>query len=279
MDHFVSLLPVIWPWTILITAQVSTLAGHLRLGLALLSVFAVAALLTGLLAPLATGLAVSGLIGAWILHRLQGRWVLIGHLALIVWCIALGAHLLPGFRNLLVLDQVRAGPDSALFSMHLNLDKPLVFFAVVLACPAMLSRKSPVRWVPLALGVVTLPLLFATGLLTGAVHPEVGLPEWWLTFALSNLFLTCLAEEAFFRGYLQTVLATRFGSAAGIAVACLLFGVAHAGGGVPLVLFASLLGLGCGLGYFATGRIWVPVVMHFAFNALHLALFTYPGPA
>nr|WP_254438024.1 CPBP family intramembrane glutamic endopeptidase [Ruegeria arenilitoris] len=123
-----------------------------------------------------------------------------------------------------------------------------------------------------------LPTLFLLGLTTGAVRPEIGLPSWWLIFALSNLFLTCLTEEAFFRGYLQSVFISKTGTTIGIVAASLLFGLAHAGGGPALVVFASILGAACGLGYFATGRLWVPVLMHFGFNALHLALFTYPGP-
>ncbi|MCX8955020.1 CPBP family intramembrane metalloprotease, partial [Ruegeria sp. NA] len=95
---------------------------------------------------------------------------------------------------------------------------------------------------------------------------------------LSILFLTCLTEEAFFRGYLQSAITLRLEATGGLVAASLLFGLAHIGGGPALVVFASLLGLGCGLGYFATGRLWVPVAMHFGFNLTHLLLFTYPGP-
>nr|WP_254440533.1 CPBP family intramembrane glutamic endopeptidase [Ruegeria arenilitoris] len=142
----------------------------------------------------------------------------------------------------------------------------------------MIHGARLVRTGPLLIGLAALPALFALGLSLGAVRPEIDLPAWWLIFAFSNLFLTCLTEEAFFRGYLQSVLTSKIGVALGIAAASLLFGLAHAGGGPALVVFASILGAACGLGYYATGRLWVPVLMHFGFNALHLALFTYPGP-
>lgn len=64
----------------------------------------------------------------------------------------------------------------------------------------------------------------------------------------------------------------------GAIAASLLFGLAHFAGGPALVGFASILGLACGLGYYATRRLWVPVAMHFGFNLTHLFLFTYPGP-
>ena len=279
MTVFFALLPAIWPWLILITAQITTLTRQRRLGLALLGLFGLVALFTGLITVTAAAVVGLGLLGAAYLPGLRGGAALAGHLTLIGWSLALGAHLLPGVHNLLVLDQVHAGPGSAPFTMYLNLDKPMVFFAVLLACPAILNGGSTLRLWPLAAGLALLPALLALGALSGAVRPEFGLPPWWLIFALSNLFLTCLTEEAFFRGYLQTAIGARLGSATGLIVASLLFGLAHFGGGPVLIGFAALLGLACGLGYWATGRLWVPVLMHFAFNMLHLTLFTYPGPA
>ncbi len=279
MTHFLPLLPTLWPWLVLIAAQISALTGRSVIATALLAVFGVIALMQGLLSPGAALLILLGLLGARQLPRLTGVPRAIGHLAFIGWSLVLALHLLPGVHNLLVLDQVQSGPESSLFTMYVNLDKPMIFFAAVLASPAMLRSRNAIRTLPLVAGLVLLPGLLTVGVVSGAIHPERGLPEWWLIFALSNLFLTCLTEEAFFRGYLQSAIATRLGPIAGIAAASLLFGLAHAAGGALLVVFASLLGLACGLGYFATGRLWVPVLMHFGFNLAHLLLFTYPGPA
>ncbi|MFY2823747.1 CPBP family intramembrane glutamic endopeptidase [Ruegeria sp. MALMAid1280] len=248
MAHFLSLLPAIWPWFILIAAQTGAASGQQRLGLTLLAAFGCIALMLGLATPLAVGIAGIGLLGAARLRRLSGPVALAGHLALILWCLALAAHLVPGFHNLLVLDQVQAGPDSTTFTMYLNLDKPLVLFAVLLVWPGMIQGSKPIKAAPLLLGLLLLPALFLLGLATGAVRPEIDLPPWWLIFALSNLFLTCLTEEAFFRGYLQSIITSKTGASFGIVAASLLFGLAHAGGGPALVVFASILGAACGLG-------------------------------
>ncbi|MDA7964638.1 CPBP family intramembrane glutamic endopeptidase [Ruegeria sp.] len=279
MTVFFASLPVIWPWLILITAQIATLTRNWWLGLGLLGLFGLVALFTGLITVTAVAVMALGLLGAAYLPRLRGGAALAGHLALVAWSLALGAHLLPGVHNLLVLDQVHAGPGSAPFTMYLNLDKPMVFFTVLLAWPAILNGGSTLRVWPLVTGLTLLPALLLLGGLSGAVRPEFGLPPWWLIFALSNLFLTCLTEEVFFRGYLQSVIGARLGAATGLIAASLLFGLAHFGGGPVLIGSATLLGLACGLGYWATGRLWVPVLMHFTFNILHLTLFTYPGPA
>ncbi|MBB5608953.1 MULTISPECIES: type II CAAX prenyl endopeptidase Rce1 family protein [unclassified Janthinobacterium] len=42
----------------------------------------------------------------------------------------------------------------------------------------------------------------------GFVKPDVKLPDITLQFLLVNLLLTCVAEEAFFRGLLQGRIAT-----------------------------------------------------------------------
>ncbi|MEO9576761.1 MAG: CPBP family intramembrane glutamic endopeptidase [Tateyamaria sp.] len=279
MSHLLPLLPVLWPWLVLIAAQLVMLSGNRGIALTLLAAFGALVLMQGFVSAGAALIVVLGLLGAGQLRRLSGVSLVIGHVAFILWCLALALHLLPGAHNPLILDQVQAGPESRPFTMYINLDKPMIVFAVVLAWPAMLTARRVTAPTPVLIGLGMLPALLATALLFGAVHNEPGLPEWWLVFALSNLFLTCLTEEAFFRGYLQSALAARFGPIAGIAAASLLFGLAHAAGGALLVVFAGLLGLACGLGYFATGRLWVPVLMHFGFNMAHLLLFTYPGPA
>ncbi len=279
MAYVFSILPAIWPWLILIAALVTAVSGRMSVGLALLVLFASVASVTDLMTPLAVAVIALGLIGASILPRLTGWGAVVGHVLLILWCLALGAHLIPGFNNLRVLDAVHAGENSAAFTMHLNLDKPMVVFAVLLAWPGMVGAARKTNVALLAAGCALLPLLIAAAAASGAVQSEMGLPPWWLLFALSNLFLTCIAEEAFFRGYLQSILRSKLGTAGGIAAASLLFGLVHSGGGPALVVFATLLGVGVGCAYAATGRLWVPIAMHFAFNFVHLAFFTYPGPA
>ncbi|NOE27587.1 CPBP family intramembrane glutamic endopeptidase [Ruegeria sp. HKCCD6157] len=278
MTFLLSVMPAIWPWLVLISAQLMVLTRRTGIGLSLLALFISIASVTRLMSPMAIAAAAFGLVGASLLPHLKGWPAVAGHLLLILWCLVMGAHLLPGFENVKILDQVQAGAGSASFTLHLNLDKPMVFFAVLLAWPGMLRGKTQINRTALLAGLLLLPGLFLLGLSFGAVQPEFTVPPWWLVFALSNLFLTCLTEEAFFRGYLQSAIAPRLGAVGSVIAASLLFGLAHVAGGPALVVFASILGLACGLGYYATRRLWVPVMMHFGFNLIHLFLFTYPGP-
>ncbi len=83
-----------------------------------------------------------------------------------------------------------------------------------------------------------------------------------------------LFEEIFFRGFLQTALETRLGQWWAIAVASLLFGVAHLSPDVTttanLVIFVVTAVAGAALGfvYWATRRLGTAIVGHAFFNLL-----------
>ncbi|MHA7231235.1 CPBP family intramembrane glutamic endopeptidase [Vibrio campbellii] len=200
----------------------------------------------------------------------------LGWSVVIIWCVMLFVHLIPGFNNLQVLNKVTAGPLSAPFSMYLNLDKPLALFALFLAYPFLLGSEAKGRVKPALLVMIPLLSLLPIAAMLGALKPEMSLPSWWWLFALNNLMLTCVAEEALFRGFVQQSLSRRFDWRLGLVIASILFGLAHFVGGPLLIVFATLAGLGYGLVFHFTGRLWCAVLAHFLFNFCHLVFFTYP---
>lgn len=200
----------------------------------------------------------------------------LGWSVVIIWCVMLFVHVIPGFNNLQVLDKVTAGPLSAPFSMYLNLDKPLALFALFLAYPFLLGGEAKGRVKPALLVMILLLSLLPIAAMLGALKPELSLPSWWWLFALNNLILTCVAEEALFRGFVQQSFSRRFDWRLGLVIASILFGLAHFAGGPLLIVFATLAGLGYGLVFHFTGRLWCAVLAHFLFNFCHLVFFTYP---
>ncbi|MBF9000340.1 CPBP family intramembrane glutamic endopeptidase [Vibrio nitrifigilis] len=226
---------------------------------------------------LPTGLVVGVvLVGTWKLSRIAPRYALPSALVVIACCLALFIHKVPGFDNLLVLNQVITGPQSQPFTMYLNLDKPLALFILLLAYPKLLGNGGTPNHKAIALTAIALFCLLPIAVLIGALKFEWSLPAWWWLFAFNNLLFTCVAEEALFRGYLQQKLANKLGVVAGIGIASILFGLAHFAGGPLLVIFAALTGLGYGLIFYWSQRLWVAVLAHFAFNCIHLLCFTYP---
>jgi membrane protease YdiL (CAAX protease family) len=122
-------------------------------------------------------------------------------------------------------------------------------------------------------------MAFATG--AGLVRPDVKLPQVTLMFLAVNLFFTVVAEEAFFRGFLQARLASalggvRHGQWIAVAGSALLFGAAHLAGGPLYAALAFIAGIGYAVAYQRTQRVEAAIVVHIALNAVHFIAFTYP---
>ena len=263
-------------WLALGLAVLLCLARQQRSGLILLGIALLTALWLERLGPVAALVSLAGLLLAWRTPGLPQPWRGVALTLVLLWALALTLHLVPGFANLKVLDRVQAGPASVPFTLYLNLDKPLIFFGLLLAWPALLGPGGAMRWRPLALLMLPLAALLITAWQLGALKPEVGLPHWWWLFAFNNLLFTCVAEEALFRGFIQQGVASRSKPWLGLLVASLLFGAAHLAGGPLLVLLAALAGACYGLAFLLSGRLSVAIAIHFLFNFAHLALFTYP---
>lgn len=82
----------------------------------------------------------------------------------------------------------------------------------------------------------------------------------WLLAAAAGF-----GEEILFRGLLQDLLARWFGVAAGLVLASLVFGLAHAVTGAYF-LIASLIGLYLGGLYLWSGNLLAPIVTHAAYD-------------
>lgn len=220
------------------------------------------------------------IVAGWLVRPGHGLWLkACGHLLFVSLAFALALHWLPGFDNARVIDNLRLSADATPFSLNLNLDKPLIGLWLLLACPWILgARRATQRLLWILPGTVLLCLggAWLTGFVAWA-------PKWpdavWL-FALNNLLLVSLTEEALFRGYLQGSLQRLFAplrhaDALALLVAASLFGLAHAGGGWTLVSLATLAGLGYGLAW-RHGGLYAAWLTHFAVNITHFVLLTYP---
>lgn len=122
-----------------------------------------------------------------------------------------------------------------------------------------------------------------------AVLTLVGVPAlaWWLhtvrwappglqavaVFALANLFST-IAEEWFFRRWIQQPLATVVGPIVALLGAAALFGLVHYAQGTTFMALAALAGLGYGAAFWLSGgSIWAAVALHWMLNVLRVAMF------
>ncbi len=214
-------------------------------------------------------------------RRLAGSAVALGFGA------ALMLHVVPGFQGWLVAPGVRLSPDSLPFSLYLNFDKPLIgLFLLGASGSLMTSVEGWKRILPSTLRMLAAALGIALGgmFLLNYASWDPKLPPLFALWAPRNLLFTCVAEEAFFRlliqGGLQQAWARhRWGAPAAWMTASILFGLAHAAGGWPYVVLATLAGGVYGLAYQRTRAIEAAILVHFGLNCLHFLFFNYPAAA
>ena len=198
--------------------------------------------------------------------------------------LALALHLLPGFKNPVLIANAKFSPDAAPFSQYASFDKAA---AGLILLAWLCNRATSVedwneiwRRTPLMVLATTAVVLVAA-VATGYVRFDPKLPVYTPVFLAVNLFFTCVAEEAFFRGFLQERLAVslrsyRVGSLIAIVSSGSLFGVAHAAGGGLYVVLATIAGFGYAYAYASVRRVEASIITHFVVNAVHFVAFTYP---
>lgn len=205
---------------------------------------------------------------------------------IVLLALPLGMHVLPGFRNFLLLEDIVLMPGAAPYTMYLNFDKTLVGICILGACGHALLGKAADWGRALRRAA---PILIANIVVVAAIAMALGYLNWqpkWIPlfwiWAASNLFFTCLSEEAFFRGFIQRELGAAlqgrpYADGVSIAVSAVLFGLAHFAGGVTYAALGIVAGLGYALVYHRTKSIEMAMLAHFTLNATHFLLFTYPS--
>jgi membrane protease YdiL (CAAX protease family) len=204
---------------------------------------------------------------------------------IVVLSVGLAVHKLPGFHNLQVMSGVVFSPDSAPFNLWLNFDKATAGI-LLLGLTYHPQMRAEFEWIPalkraLALCLLTVVVVTGLALLAGFVRWAPKFDSQFALWASDNLLLTCMSEEAFFRGFIQHQIATAlsakpWGYIIAIIISALLFGLAHLAGGWTYAALAAVAGVGYGLTLHRTQRIEMSILTHFAVNATHFLLFTYP---
>jgi membrane protease YdiL (CAAX protease family) len=218
-------------------------------------------------------------------HQTSGMVRLIFAFPIVALALGLGLHILPGFNNPVVISEVRLAKDSLPYTLQLNYDKALAgLFLLWLSRPllqkhgdvlSMVKRSAPIAF-------LTISLVVALSLLLDYIRLDIKLPTFFFYWLWANLFFTCIAEEALFRGFLQQHISLvlskfRYGALAALISCAVLFGLAHAGGGLSYVILATVAGVGYGAVYLRTGRIEASILLHFMLNTVHILFFSYPA--
>lgn len=196
--------------------------------------------------------------------------------ALIVISFGFKLHQFPGFTNLQISEKFWLGLEAPLVGLL-----PLAFCVPLARYKGDWGQVYKGWWLAIG-GIALMTVLAVSG---GTVHWQAKWPTYAGLRYFSNFFLTCIPEEAFYRGFVQAEL-KRFlqGSlsprgAGGIAlvVSAAIFTLAHIGWSPNFAIFAFvfLAGLLYGGVYWVSGRIESSIFCHFLLNFLHMTFFSY----
>lgn len=194
-------------------------------------------------------------------------------------------HLIPGFKNPLVWQNIQLSPISYPYSLYFNIDKGLI--ALILALAGGMVIRQPLLsffqnkhfWFAFTSVLVLCSVL---GVLSHYIAWDPKGPMTFGIWGINNLLLVCFAEEVLFRGFVQrqvTVFFDRYQISYffPLFISAVIFGLAHYKGGPALIGLATIAGLFYGYAYHHTKRIEASTFVHFGLNAAHFLFFTYPA--
>ena len=205
--------------------------------------------------------------------------------------LALAIHQWPGFQPIPIFTDLTLSEDSLPYSLAFHFDKLFVGLALATFGFSLWQQPNDVKFVFRQTLIITLLGTCVVLLLSqvlGFTRIDFKLPDWFLLWFIKMVFITCLAEEAFFRGFIQRelqVIFSRFVSSwqvagyLGLLVASLLFGLAHFPGGIAYVFLATVAGLVYGFVFLKTQRLEAAVFAHCFLNTMHFVLLSYPALA
>jgi membrane protease YdiL (CAAX protease family) len=196
-------------------------------------------------------------------------------------------HKVPGYNNWQAVKEIKLSKDSNAFEIWFNFDKPLIAFFLLLFAYKPISKiiqykelfnRNFLFFAPLAIGL----LILGTAVNYIVFDPKLPSLVITLLWMIKMLFLTVMAEEFFFRFFLQNNLVIVFkkfkhAEILGLILASLIFGLFHFSGGLAFVFLAFVAGLLYGGVYLKTKYIESAILLHFLVNLTHFFLFSYPN--
>ncbi|MFZ4528131.1 MAG: CPBP family intramembrane glutamic endopeptidase [Undibacterium curvum] len=215
--------------------------------------------------------------------QLSATWRIASGLGSTLLVLGMASHLLPGFHNLKLISAVRYAPDSMPFTLYANFDKGYAGFLLLsYLSPRAADVKQFLADVRHSLrpAILTIATVLTLACMLQLIRWDLKWNTDIAVFLAVNLVFTCVAEEAFFRGFLQQklsqLLPAQYPPAISIVIVAVLFGLVHLGGGVVYMILATTAGLGYGWIYQRNGRIEMAILTHATLNLIHFVCFSYP---
>jgi len=243
------------------------------------------ALLAQWIAPIALmSLCVFALV-VWLSTLKKTKLLSIGVNTLVVLVtLVAAARLAPGFTNILLLEDTQLSNNTGWSALRFSADKVSIGLFLLVAHRELLcktfkecTRILAPNIVPIIVGCMG---IYVVGLIVGFATLDVTISPLVLVWLFRNLIFTVVAEEAFFRGFIQSRLQSSIASPHApiyaLLISAVLFGLVHIYGGWEYGLLATIAGVLYGYVFMKTGRIEPSIVAHSVLNTGHVLLLSYP---
>lgn len=124
-------------------------------------------------------------------------------------------------------------------------------------------------------GCLGIGLIALLAVLSGAIRLNVQMPEYLYLF--SNLFLTCIPEEGFYRGFIQNTLCNYLGKTLGLILTAGIFALTHIfwSPNLGVLALTFIAGLLYGGVYLYSRKIESAILCHFLLNLVQMTLFKF----
>lgn len=162
--------------------------------------------------------------------------------------LALQGHFIPGFHNLLALSAIQFTPDAVPYTMYLNFDK-ITTGLIIIGLTLKLTNNQK-EWKNLFQQVIskssTIILIIALSITFNYIKFSPKFPQYLWLWMINNLFFVCVAEEGFWRGFVQQSLSKlkyQYAEYFAIFISAILFGICHYQGGTKYIILATVAGV------------------------------------
>jgi uncharacterized protein len=212
-----------------------------------------------------------GLLLLWIFYDKKPNVFLF--ILLICISTAWKMKIFPGFHPFFFTPKFAIGLESSLIGLF-----PLAFLV-----PLSQNKKDWKAVIKgLFFGLIGIAILTIFAIISKTAHWSLKIPTFMLIRILSNLILTSIPEEGFYRGFVQKKLCDyfkniKFGKALSLILTSILFTIAHIywSPNLATLAFVFIASLLYGGVYMTYGKIESAILCHFLLNLIHMTFFSY----
>lgn len=206
----------------------------------------------------------------------------LGWAALSTGPLLLALHRVPGFTSHRIFGPEVLGMSTLPYTFNINIDKALGALLIIFYFRYWLNQ--PFKHVPInklfVQAMAAIIGLFAIGYWLGVeLDPKIG--ELTLAFVFFNLFVTCVAEESFFRLIIHRFIYLKTSNAlAAIVGSSFIFTLAHfhtSPGAIERLSLTFIAGLIYAWIYQRSDSLLAAILCHFIVNFIHFSFFVYPA--